>query len=230
MKGVVAASLRVEERELGEREADVGVVIFESRRVEESEDALRLRFEPGGEIEAVEYVSRVDARLPDREDARGEIPVHAPRVDPPDADGSGCARGEEENGRRYERDDTLGLSGIEVTFEDELRVCAIELGDRSERVARAVDEDGAVSTGARNHVQVVGDFLDHAAPHHQLLADDVGVPGGFAVGLEQQLGLFHTRPADDRFRERLAALDVDRMTPIAALALLAELKKEALDQ
>jgi DNA mismatch repair protein MutS len=44
---------------------------------------------------------------------------------------------------------------------------------------------------------------------------------------QQQLGLFQHQPADDRFRARLAALDIDRMTPIEALTVLAELKKEA---
>jgi hypothetical protein len=32
--------------------------------------------------------------------------------------------------------------------------------------------------------------------------------------------------ADDRLREKLAAIDVERITPIEALTLLAELKKE----
>ncbi len=41
---------------------------------------------------------------------------------------------------------------------------------------------------------------------------------------QQQLGLFQAPPADDRLREKLAAIDVDRMTPLEALALLAELK------
>src|SRR2546426_3808848 len=44
---------------------------------------------------------------------------------------------------------------------------------------------------------------------------------------QRQLGLFQSQPADDRLRERLSAVDVDRMTPIEALALLADLKKEA---
>jgi DNA mismatch repair protein MutS len=43
---------------------------------------------------------------------------------------------------------------------------------------------------------------------------------------QKQLGLFQASPADDRLRERLTALDVDRMTPLEALALLAELKKD----
>jgi DNA mismatch repair protein MutS len=43
---------------------------------------------------------------------------------------------------------------------------------------------------------------------------------------QRQLGLFQTAAPDDRLRERIAALDVDRMTPLEALALLAELKKE----
>jgi len=44
---------------------------------------------------------------------------------------------------------------------------------------------------------------------------------------QQQLGLFQTGPpADSVLRDRLAAVDVDRMTPLEALALLAELKRE----
>ena len=43
---------------------------------------------------------------------------------------------------------------------------------------------------------------------------------------QKQLGLFQAAPADDRLRGRLAALDVDRMTPIEALTVLAELKKD----
>jgi DNA mismatch repair protein MutS len=45
---------------------------------------------------------------------------------------------------------------------------------------------------------------------------------------QRQLGLFQAAPApDDRFRTALAALDVDRLTPLEALTLLARLKKEA---
>jgi DNA mismatch repair protein MutS len=43
---------------------------------------------------------------------------------------------------------------------------------------------------------------------------------------QRQLGLFQAPPADDRLRQRLSAVDGDRMTPLDALALLAELKKE----
>jgi DNA mismatch repair protein MutS len=45
---------------------------------------------------------------------------------------------------------------------------------------------------------------------------------------QRQLGLFQTSgdAAGDRMRERLAALDVDHMTPLEALTLLAELKKD----
>jgi DNA mismatch repair protein MutS len=50
---------------------------------------------------------------------------------------------------------------------------------------------------------------------------------GTTMDPQRQLALFQTQPADDRLRGRLAALDVDRMTPIEALALLADLKKEA---
>jgi DNA mismatch repair protein MutS len=43
---------------------------------------------------------------------------------------------------------------------------------------------------------------------------------------QRQLGLFQATPADDRFKDRLASIDVDSMTPIEALTFLAELKKE----
>ena len=42
---------------------------------------------------------------------------------------------------------------------------------------------------------------------------------------QQQLGLFHAPAADDGLRQTIAALDLDRMTPMEALALLAELKQ-----
>ena len=43
---------------------------------------------------------------------------------------------------------------------------------------------------------------------------------------QQQLGLFQA-PVPDRMRQRLAGLDLDRMTPLDALTLLVELKNEA---
>ena len=49
---------------------------------------------------------------------------------------------------------------------------------------------------------------------------------GTSTDPQKQLGLFQAAPADDHLRERLATIDVDRMTPIEALGLLAELKKE----
>ena len=50
---------------------------------------------------------------------------------------------------------------------------------------------------------------------------------GTVTDPQQQLALFQTSAAHDPLRERLAAVEVDRMTPIEALTLLAELKKEA---
>jgi DNA mismatch repair protein MutS len=41
---------------------------------------------------------------------------------------------------------------------------------------------------------------------------------------QRQLGLFHAPAADDGLRRKIAALDVDHMTPMEALTLLAELK------
>ena len=50
---------------------------------------------------------------------------------------------------------------------------------------------------------------------------------GAAAGPQQQLGLFQAPPADDVLRDRLRAIDVDTTTPLDALRLLADLKREA---
>jgi DNA mismatch repair protein MutS len=44
---------------------------------------------------------------------------------------------------------------------------------------------------------------------------------------QQQLGLFQSPSPDDHLRQRLLAVDVDRMTPLDALTLLADLRKDA---
>ncbi|MGE4053309.1 MAG: DNA mismatch repair protein MutS [Vicinamibacterales bacterium] len=50
---------------------------------------------------------------------------------------------------------------------------------------------------------------------------------GTAGDPQRQLGLFQTPPPDDRLHDRLAAVDIDRLTPLEALTLLAELKNDA---
>jgi DNA mismatch repair protein MutS len=49
---------------------------------------------------------------------------------------------------------------------------------------------------------------------------------GTPSGPQRQLGLFSPAAPDDQLRLKLAALDVDRMTPIEALTVLAELKRD----
>ena len=44
---------------------------------------------------------------------------------------------------------------------------------------------------------------------------------------QRQLGLFQAAAPDDRLQQKLAAIDTDAITPLQALTLLAELKKEA---
>jgi len=51
--------------------------------------------------------------------------------------------------------------------------------------------------------------------------------GGTAGDPQRQLGLFQAPAPDDHLREKLAALDIDRLTPLEALTLLADLKKDA---
>jgi DNA mismatch repair ATPase MutS len=43
----------------------------------------------------------------------------------------------------------------------------------------------------------------------------------------QQLGLFQARTEPDPIREKLAAVDIDQLTPLQALMLLSELAKQA---
>jgi DNA mismatch repair protein MutS len=50
---------------------------------------------------------------------------------------------------------------------------------------------------------------------------------GAAAAPQQQLGLFHAAPADDALRDKLRSIDVDQTTPLDALRLLAELKRDA---
>jgi DNA mismatch repair protein MutS len=51
---------------------------------------------------------------------------------------------------------------------------------------------------------------------------------GTAGDPQRQLGLFQVAATDDHhLRERLAAVDIDRLTPLEALTLLAQLKKDA---
>jgi DNA mismatch repair protein MutS len=44
---------------------------------------------------------------------------------------------------------------------------------------------------------------------------------------QQQLGLFQAPPPDDGLKRRIAALEIERMTPLEALTLLADLRREA---
>jgi hypothetical protein len=52
--------------------------------------------------------------------------------------------------------------------------------------------------------------------------------GSPSASSQQQLGLFAApSAADDPLRRRLREIDVDHLTPIQALTLLAEMKEEA---
>jgi DNA mismatch repair protein MutS len=66
-----------------------------------------------------------------------------------------------------------------------------------------------------------------ALEHDELTRGGRPSVSGGATGPQRQLGLFQTPPADDRLRQRLLAVDVDRLAPIDALMLVAALKKEA---
>jgi DNA mismatch repair protein MutS len=51
-----------------------------------------------------------------------------------------------------------------------------------------------------------------------------------AAAPQQQLGLFQSpAPADDPVRRRLRAIEINELTPLQALSLLAEIQREAMD-
>jgi DNA mismatch repair protein MutS len=76
-----------------------------------------------------------------------------------------------------------------------------------------------------------GEVIDRAREILQALERDElsrgGRPSlsGTLTEPQKQLGLFQP-PVDDRLRDALTAVDLDRITPIEALGLLAELKKQ----
>jgi DNA mismatch repair protein MutS len=66
----------------------------------------------------------------------------------------------------------------------------------------------------------------HALERDELTRGGRPTVSGTIADPQQQLGLFQAPATDDRLRDRLAAVDVDRMTPMEALTLLAELKQQ----
>jgi DNA mismatch repair protein MutS len=84
------------------------------------------------------------------------------------------------------------------------------------QVARLAGLPGSVITRARE--------ILNALERDELTRGGRPSVSGTATDPQRQLGLFQAPPADDRLRERLAATDLDHMTPMEALTLLAELK------
>jgi DNA mismatch repair protein MutS len=67
-----------------------------------------------------------------------------------------------------------------------------------------------------------------ALEHDELSRGGRPALSGAASGPQQQLGLFQAPAApDDRLRDRLREIDINRLTPLEALQILAEMKKEA---
>ena len=85
-------------------------------------------------------------------------------------------------------------------------------------VARLAGLPPAVVTRARDILR--------ALEHDELSRGGRPALSGQPAQPQQQLGLFQA-PADDALRDRLRALDVDRTTPLEALQLLVELKRDA---
>ena len=86
--------------------------------------------------------------------------------------------------------------------------------------------------GRERVLALVGDPWDWLArPPRQLEQDELARGGRPSVTPtahqpQQQLGLFQLGAQSDRLAERLRALDIDRLTPLEALTLLADLKKD----
>jgi DNA mismatch repair protein MutS len=66
-----------------------------------------------------------------------------------------------------------------------------------------------------------------ALEHDELARGGRPSVSGTRTDTRQQLGLFQAPPPDDGLRRRIAEIDVDRMTPLEALTVLAALKKES---
>jgi DNA mismatch repair protein MutS len=96
--------------------------------------------------------------------------------------------------------------------------------DRSDgiQVARLAGLPATVIARAREILQ--------ALEHDELARGGRPSVSGTRTDPQQQLGLFQAAPGkndkDDALREKLAAVDVNRLTPLDALTLLAELKKD----
>ena len=88
------------------------------------------------------------------------------------------------------------------------------------QVARLAGLPGSVITRAR---EILGG-LEHDELSRGGQPTLSGTPSASSTG---QLGLFQARTDPDPIREKLAAVDVEQLTPLQALMLLAELAKEA---
>jgi DNA mismatch repair protein MutS len=90
------------------------------------------------------------------------------------------------------------------------------------QVARLAGLPATVIARAREILQ--------ALEHDELARGGRPSVSGTRTDPQQQLGLFQAAPGkndkDDALREKLAAVDVNRLTPLDALTLLAELKKD----
>ena len=122
-------------------------------------------------------------------------------------------------------DATPGVVNFHVAareWKDEIIFLRKIIPGRSDRsygiqVARLAGLPGAVIDRAREILQ--------ALERDELSRGGRPSLSGTLTEPQQQLGLFQP-PADDRLREALAAVDLDRITPLEALGLLAELKKQ----
>jgi DNA mismatch repair protein MutS len=86
------------------------------------------------------------------------------------------------------------------------------------QVARLAGLPGSVIARAREILQ--------ALERDELSRGGRPSVSGTQTDPQRQLGLFQAPPdADDQLRKRIEAVDVDRLTPLEALSLLAELKK-----
>jgi len=125
-------------------------------------------------------------------------------------------------------DATPGVVNFHVAareWKDEIVFLRKIVPGRSDRsygiqVARLAGLPASVITRAREILQ--------ALERDELARGGRPSVSGTRTNPQQQLGLFHAAAEqNDALRERLAAIDVNRLTPLEALSLLADLKKEA---
>ena len=139
----------------------------------------------------------------------------------------------------FERTGSLAGRGVALPvpaghLDDALKTLVVLSDDPQAHIGGIEFASSLIPARARSLAGLPAPVIDRAREILAALERDELTRGGrpsvsgTAGDPQRQLGLFQAQaPADDGLRAKLAAVDVDRMTPLEALTLLAELKRDA---